>query len=327
MQRINWFPDPNITGTLATVEGGNNAKIEYPTANNRKWLRATSVAAGDSYGQYTLLESRLPPAGTYHVHALTYAQKATADFQIYARADGTYRMLLDVPVGDDMTITIDQNITIPSNTDQLLVRIALDQKTVGAKGMMSDILIERADTYGTAVGGGASGLLHGGYDAARIGAFVGRVMSDDGDELAPASESGHPTHNMEQCGRHRERGRNPNLPCECRKGHFESFFEDVRWHVRAWYGHLRRQVQGTARKPRHLWLHRRAQRRKGWCLGVPDLQAELLESVFQLAKRRADPDRVGDLHVRRLGEIAVNGSDVVRRGYDAARLTLLGVVA
>lgn len=154
MQRINWFPDPNITGTLATVNGGNNAKIEYPTANNRKWLRATSVAAGDSYGQYTLLESRLPPAGTYHVHALTYAQKATADFQIYARADGTYRMLLDVPVGDDMTITIDQNITIPSNTDQLLVRIALDHKTVGARGMMSDILIERADTYGTSVGGG-----------------------------------------------------------------------------------------------------------------------------------------------------------------------------
>lgn len=152
--RINWFPDPNITGTLATVEAGNNAKIEYPTANNRKWLRATSVAAGDNYGQYTLLESQLPPAGTYHVHALVYAQKATTDFRVYARVDGTYRMLLDVPVGNDMTITIGQNITIPSNTNQLLVRIALDQKTVGARGMMSDILIERADTYATAVGGG-----------------------------------------------------------------------------------------------------------------------------------------------------------------------------
>lgn len=161
MQRINWFPDPNITGTLATVDGGNNAKIEYPTANNRKWLRVTSVAAGDSYGQYTLLESRLPPAGTYHVHALTYAQKATADFRIYARVDGTYRMLLDVPVGDDMIITIDQNITIPSNTDQLLVRIALDHKQVGAIGMMSDILIESKSTYDTAVGGGLPGFFSG----------------------------------------------------------------------------------------------------------------------------------------------------------------------
>lgn len=153
MQRINWFPDPLITGTMK-IETGNNTKIDYPVANNRKWLRATSVAAGNNYGQYTLLGSQLPPAGTYHVHALTYAQKATADFRIYARADGTYRMLLDVPVGNDMTITISQNITIPSNTDQLLVRIALDQKTVGMKGMMSDILIESADTYDKAVGGG-----------------------------------------------------------------------------------------------------------------------------------------------------------------------------
>lgn len=159
--RINWFPDPNITGTLATVEAGNNAKIEYPTANNRKWFRATSVAAGDNYGQYVLLGSQLPPAGTYHVHALVYAQKATANFRIYVRVDGTYRMLLDVPVGDDMTITIDQNIIIPSNTDQLFIRIALDQKTVGMKGMMSDILIERADTYDTAVGGGLPGFFSG----------------------------------------------------------------------------------------------------------------------------------------------------------------------
>lgn len=153
MQRINWFPDPLITGTMK-IETGNNAKIDYPVANNRKWLRVTSVAAGDNYGQYTLLGSQLPPAGTYRVHALAYAQKATADFRIYARVDGTYRMLLDVPVGNDMTLTISQNITIPSNTDQLFVRIALDQKTVGMKGMMSDILIERADTYDTAVEGG-----------------------------------------------------------------------------------------------------------------------------------------------------------------------------
>ena len=160
MQRINWFPDPLITGTMK-IETGNNVKIDYLVVNNRNWLQATSVAAGDNYGQYTLVESQLPPAGTYHVHALTYAQKATANFRIYARVDGTYRTLLDVPVGDDMTITIDQNITITSNTEQLLVRIALDQKTVGAKGMMTDILIERADTYGTSVGGGLPSFFTG----------------------------------------------------------------------------------------------------------------------------------------------------------------------
>lgn len=158
--RTNWFPDPNITGTVNTV-AGNNAKIDYPVVNNRNWLRVTSTAMGDSYAQYILLGSYIPPAGTYHVHALTYAQKATADFRIYVRVAGVYSMVLDVPVGDDMTITIDQDITIPSNTDQLLVRIAVDQKTVGARGMMSDILIERADTYGTAVGGGLPGFFTG----------------------------------------------------------------------------------------------------------------------------------------------------------------------
>lgn len=153
MQRINLFPDPNITGTMR-VDTGNNAKIDYPVVNDRKWLRATSVAAGGSYGQYTLLGSQLPPAGTYHVHALAYAQYATAYFRIHVRVAGTYSMILEVPVGDGVTIMIDRNITIPSNTDQLLIRIALDQETVGMRGMMSDILIERADTYDPAVGGG-----------------------------------------------------------------------------------------------------------------------------------------------------------------------------
>lgn len=158
MQRINWFPDPLITGT-SKIEAGNNAKIYYPVVNNRKWLQVISVAAGNSYGQYTLLGSQLPPAGTYHVHALVYAQKATADFRIYVRVAGAYSMVLNVPVGDDRTITIDQDIIIPSNTDQLLVRTALDQKTVGAKGMMSDILIERADTYDSR--GGFPGFFTG----------------------------------------------------------------------------------------------------------------------------------------------------------------------
>ena len=62
-------------------------------------------------------------------------------------------------------------------------------------------------------------------------------------------------------------------------------------------------------------------------LGVPASHGGLPGAEFQRAKRRADPDRVGNLHARRLGEIAVNGSDVVRRGYDAARLTLTGVMA
>lgn len=50
-------------------------------------------------------------------------------------------------------------------------------------------------------------------------------------------------------------------------------------------------------------------------------------SGFLSGKGLSDPDRVGDLHARRLGGIAVNGSDVVRRGHDASSLALMGVMA
>lgn len=306
MQRINWFPDPLITGTMK-IETGNNAKIDYLVVNNRNWLRATSVAAGDNYGQYTLLESRLPPAGTYHVHALTYAQKATADFRIYARVDGTYRMLLDVPVGDDMTITIDQNITIPSNTDQLLVRIALDQKTVGAKGMMSDILIERADTYGTSVGGGASGLLHRGYDATRLRRLVGRVMSDDGHE--PMHEpilDHHPE--SRQVGEYHD-------PSE-----------------REW-GDISDQRRGERHRRHYLdnrsgWRHQR----KTTCQLQDDHQ-QFPSDINELSRQVRQSDRHSDehahLHVGRIpGEQdPARQHRIFRRGYDATRLILMGVVA
>lgn len=306
MQRINWFPDPLITGTMK-IETGNNAKIDYPVVNHRNWLRATSVAAGDNYGQYTLLESRLPPAGTYHVHALTYAQKATADFRIYARVDGTYRMLLDVPVGDDMTITIDQNITIPSNTDQLLVRIAVGQKTVGAKGMMSDILIERADTYGTAVGGGASGLLLGGHDATRLRRFVGRVMSDDGHE--PMHEpilDHHPE--SRQVGEYHD-------PSE-----------------REW-GDISDQRRGERHRRHYLdnrsgWRHQR----KTTCQ-LQDAHQQYQSGLNVLSRQVRQSDRHRDRHalmlVRRVSgeQGCARQPPIFHRGHDAARLTLTGVMA
>ena len=307
MQRINWFPDPLITGTMK-IEAGNNAKIDYPVANNRKWLRATSVAAGNNYGQYILLGSQLPPAGTYHVHALVYAQKATADFRIYARVDGTYRMLLDVPVGNDMTITIDQNITIPSNTDQLLIRIALDQKTVGMKGMMSDILIERADTYDTAVGGGASGLLHRRHDTTRLRRFVGRVMSDDGHEPDKQSKS-------------------PRHAATWRVHADFDHREDSGYHILV-HGLAGR--VGRLHHDRELFRHLQQEPTHRMVLQVPDRESD--EPEIQCRVRQSDRQGVEHGHVRagRIpGEQGLARRPLLfRRGYDAARLTLaLGVVA
>lgn len=154
MQRINWFPDPNITGTVKP-DVNNKMKVEYPVVvNNRNWIRATSTAAGDNYVQYLLIGSQLPPAGSYHVHALVYAQRAQASFQVFYRINDSYKQSFNAAVGKDQTVTVDRTIILPAGCDWILVRMQLDATTVGAIGMMCEILIERADTYAAAVGGG-----------------------------------------------------------------------------------------------------------------------------------------------------------------------------
>lgn len=152
MQRTNWFPDPLMTSKKPAI-GGNGMKIEYVTANNRQWVRFTSTATGDNYGQFMLLGGGMPPAGRYHVHALAYAQKAAATFIVYGNVANSWTQLLNKPVADGQTLTVDSEITIPDGCQQLLVRMQLDQ-SVGLIGMMTQILIESADTYDKAVGGG-----------------------------------------------------------------------------------------------------------------------------------------------------------------------------
>lgn len=153
MQRINWFLDPNITGTVKPIVN-NKVRVDYPVVNNRNWLRATSTTTGDNYAQYILTGPQLPPAGSYHVHATAYAQNDEASFMVFVRVGDSYQQQINMPVGDRQTVTVDKTITIPAGCSQLIVRLGPNNQTVGAIGMMSDILIERADTYDTAVGGG-----------------------------------------------------------------------------------------------------------------------------------------------------------------------------
>lgn len=153
MQRTNWFPDPNITGTIKPI-ADNKVRVEYQVVNNRRWLRAISTAKGDNCAIYVLSGPQLPPSGSYHMHAIAYAQTANASFQVFYRVGGSYAQPLNMPVGKGQTVTVDRTITIPAGCDQIRVLIRLDSQTVGAIGMMSEILIERADTYDTTVGGG-----------------------------------------------------------------------------------------------------------------------------------------------------------------------------
>lgn len=319
MQRINWFPDPNITQAFAPF-APSTMKINFPFVNHRNWLRATVRTVGDCYAQYSLRGDRIPPAGTYHVHCSAYAQNANASARVYTKVGGKYTLSLTKEIADGATVGVDGTITVPNGCEELIIRTT-PGNVVGAIVMMSDILIERADTYDTAVGGGASGLLHRGHDATRLRRSVGRVMSDDADyKLAPASESGHPTADLEQSDRDRELGWDENL-LSCFGKHAEPVQRDVRWKFHG---------RGVRRQIPRIRQHRRrrcqtARRHEGRHLGVQTDQ-KLHKSVFPLDESHHSA-RLGDLHARRLAEAPVAGRDAFRRGYDATRLTLLGAMA
>ena len=305
MQRINWFPDPLITGKLF-AEINNGAAKAVVVADNKNWLRVTSTATGDNFGQFSLSGGLIPPAGTYHVHARIYAQKAAANFIVYSNVNSSWKQLLNKPVADGQTLTVDSEITIPEGCQHLLVRMQLGRE-VGLIGMMSEILIESADTYDKAVGGGASGLLLGGHDATRLRRSVGRVMSDDGHE--PDKQSTRPRH--AGTGRvHADYDRR----------------EDSGYHI------LVHGLAGRVGRLRHggqLSGHLQQEPTHRMVLHVPDRESD--EPEIQGRVRQSDRQGVEHGHVqagRIPGEQGLARRPLLfRRGYDATRLILMGVVA
>lgn len=159
MQRINWFPDPNITRAFKTF-APSIAKTDFPFVDGRNWVRVTVLTVGDNYAQYSLQGDSIPPVGTYHVHCRAFAQHANAFARVYTKVGGKYTIPLQKEIADGTTVDVDGTITVPDGCDELIIRIAAGH-VVGAIGMMSDILIERADTYATAVGGGLPGFFTG----------------------------------------------------------------------------------------------------------------------------------------------------------------------
>ena len=304
MQRINWFPDPLITGKLF-AEINNGAAKAVVVADNKNWLRVTSTATGDNFGQFSLSGGLIPPDGTYHVHARVYAQKAAANFIVYSSVNSSWKQLLNKPVADGQTLTVDSEITIPEECQRLLVRMQLGRE-VGLIGMMSEILIESADTYDKAVGG-ASGLLLGGHDATRLRRLVGRVMSDDGHE--PDKQSKSP--------RHAEAGR-----VHADYDHREDSGYPILVHGLA--GRV-----GRLRHDRQLSGHLQQEPTHRMVLHVPDRESD--EPEIQGRVRQSDRQGVEHGHVRagRIpGEQSLARRPLLfRRGYDAARLTPMGVVA
>lgn len=185
--------------------------------------------------------------------------------------------------------------------------IANDTRLAIPSGMaISELSVEAADTYDAALGG-ASGLLHGRHDAARIGASVGRVMSDDGHE--PDKQSTRP--------RHAEAGR-VHADYDHR--------EDSGYHILV-HGLAGR--VGRLHHDRQLSGHLQQEPTHRMALHVLDHESD--EPEIQGRVRQSDRQCVEHGHVR-AGRIPgeqglARRPSLFRRGYDATRLTLTGVMA
>lgn len=302
--RTNLFPDPNVANTIFKCVPM-RCTVDFPTVSGFRWLRATTSGSGDIYAQYQLTGVDLPRAGVYHIHAICYAQGSGALFRVYAGVGAGFTLLYETGIADNQTKLISADITIPANTTQLLIRV-VPPSTVGKFMLVRDILLESKSTYDTGVGGGASGLLHRGYDAARIGASVGRVMPDDGHEPMHEPILDHRPENRQVGGYHdhSEQARDEIFG--------QRLCERHRWHYldeRVW----RRQCEPTCqlRVDRHR------------CRSDVN---ELFRQVRQSDRHR---DQYAHLHVGRVSgeQDPARRHQIFHRGHDAARLTPLGVMA
>ena len=304
MQRINLFPDPNMANTIfkcITVQ----CTVDFPTVSGFRWLRATTNGSGDIYAQYQLVGVNLPPAGVYHIHSICYAQGSGAFFRIYARDGNRYSILYETGIADNQTKMIDADITIPADTTQLLIRV-VPPSTVGKFILIRNILLESKSTYDTAVGGGASGLLHGRHHANSVGASVGRVMPDDGHEPMhePILDHHLASRRVGEYHDHSEQARDEISGQRLCERHRRHYLDELVWP---------HQCKPTC------------QLRVGRQQCQSDVNV-LFRRVRQSDRHR---DEYAHLHVGRVSgeQDSARQHQIFHRGQHAARLTLLGVVA
>lgn len=184
---------------------------------------------------------------------------------------------------------------------------ANDTRLAIPSGMaISELSVEAADTYDRAVGG-ASGLLLGGHDATRLRRSVGRVMSDDGDE--PMHEpilDNHPA--SRQVGASHDRS---EREMDVILGQFR--YERHRRHC------LDYRNTGRIQRTPTCQLH--------------DVHQQFQSAISELFRQVRQSDRHRDkythLHAGRLSgeQDPARRHRIFHRGYDAARLTLTGVMA
>lgn len=186
--------------------------------------------------------------------------------------------------------------------------IANDTRLAVPSGMaISELSVEAADTYDAALGGGASGLLHRRHHATRLTPRTGTVVPDDGHEPMRETILDHhlKSRQVDEYHDRPEQDRDEILDqCLCER-------------------HRRHDLDN-----RSGWRHQR----KSTYRIHDDLQ-QSQSCVNELFRQVRQSDRYSDryapLHVCRLSgeQDPARQHQIFQRGYDAARLIPMGVVA
>ena len=293
MQRINLFPNPVFAGPLTDVS-------HWGDANGTVRDNALHVTGRNGgYGFNVTVPFNVPLVLSMRVDA---SEDNVAGVMVMQTTDkpSVNNMLVSQRFKRGISYVLCR-FTIPSHGFRFEVN------PNGIRDVaVSNVLIERADTYDPAVGGGASGLLHGRHHAARIGASVGRVMPDDGHEPMHEPILDHRPESRQVGGYHdhSEQARGEILGQRLCERHRRHYLDESVW---------RHQCKPTCqlRVDRHR------------CRSDVNV---LFRQVRQSDRHR---DEYAHLHVGRVSgeQDSARRHRIFHRGHDAARLTLTGVTA
>lgn len=296
MQRINWFTNPNLTGPLTGINkwGGVTASV------NKTNHQLVVSGSNGGYGFNVDVPANTPLVVSMFVY--TDITKQSTPVAI-------------MDVDDAGKVTVLAGVKPKSNASTMVTRVTSKTGKIrfeaypvsGTTVNFGDLLVERADTYDKAVGGGASGLLLGGHDATRLRRFVGRVMSDDSHE--PMLE--------------------PNLDHHLESQQLGASHDRSEREIYDILGQFRYE-----RHRRHCLDYRNTGRiqRTPTCQ-LHDVRRQFQSAISELFRQVRQSDRHRDkytpLHVGRVSgeQDPARRHRIFHRGYDAARLTLMGVVA
>ena len=294
MQRINYFTNPNFTGPFADVNISGEVKASY----NADTKQLNIYGNNGGYG-----------------FNLTVPKNAALVFAcfLWTEHDKNPKPLTVYSLESSDTKPI-AYATVSQNANNLLLRfnstgsgrIRVEFYPNGSAANIVNPILELADTYDKAVGG-ASGLLLRRHDATRIGASVGRVMSDDNHEPMPEPNLDHHLESQ-QLGASHDRSEREIYDI---LGQFR--YERHRRHC------LDYRNTGRIQRTPTCQLH--------------DVRRQFQSAISELFRQVRQSDRHRDkytpLHVGRVSgeQDPARRHRIFHRGYDAARLTPLGVVA